>query len=148
MTERSHGTDYKGQRKGIILITSIFLVLLISTIAIGYLALVNNQLEIANSALKSSQALYCAESGVAELIVQRSLYLIATRWQNASTAEITGIIGGGIYKSKITSRSKTKVIIQSTGKMSNFQRIIQVTLYKDLEDLLNLKITEQKWAEI
>lgn len=133
-------------QRGIILITSIFLVLLVSAIAVGFLALVNNQLETADSALKSTQALYYGETGVTEIIVQRRLNRRLTNWASVSTTPITGVEGSSIiYKSQVVSRSSSRVIILSSGYMSNFQRRIQVELYKDL---LNNKITIQAWAEV
>lgn len=121
--------------EGIILITSIFIVFLISALGIGYLSLVNNQLEMANVALTSAKAFYCAETGVSEAILH---------FKNGQSPACTGALDNGTYAVEEISASPQFTTIKSTGKVSNFQRIIKVTLDKTDGE----KITQQDWEEI
>lgn len=125
------------QKKGIILLTSMFLVLLISVLGVGYLALVNNQLEMAGIALKSTKAFYCAETGVSEAMIR------------FRTGVFTGFSGttidNGEYNVEPVSEETDKITIKSTGRMSGFQRIVQVTLDKTI---VPGRIIQQNWEEI
>ena len=127
------------RNKGIILITAIFLVLLISALGTGYLALVNNQLELSNVLLKSTEAFYCAETGIAEAVLD----IKQNGW--GSLANITGNFNNGTYAVEVVSSTANTVTIKSTGKMSNFQRIIKVTLDRTL---VPGQITQRDWQEL
>jgi hypothetical protein len=135
---------YLKNKKGIVIVTAIFMVFLISTLGIGYLFLVNNQMEIVNVNIKSAQAFYCAESGIAECV----LYLKGINdWSSLSGVLISGNFEKGSYSVEvdlISHPSKDEITIKSTGKMSNFQRIIQVTLDKTGGST----IIKKDWKEI
>jgi hypothetical protein len=129
---------------GVVLLTAIFIVLLISTLGIGYLSLVNNQMEIVNVACKSVQSFYCAETGTSEAV----LYLKnISNWQGLSGVLISGNFENGFYQVEIDLGSppaKDVITVKSTGTMANFQRIIQVTLDKSN----GIDIMKQAWKEI
>lgn len=128
------------QNRGVILVTAIFLVLLIATLGIGYLSLVNNQLEMADVALKSAEAFYCAESGISEAI----LYLKGIDWVGLEGV----LVSADSYEVEVdteTLPAENIITIKSTGKMSNFQRIIEVTLDKTI---VPGKIIQQNWKEV
>lgn len=131
-------------KKGIVLITSIFLVFLISTLGIGYLCLVNNQLESADIAVKSAKAFYCAESGISDII----LYLKnQANWNTLTGVLVSGQLEGGSYKVEIdpnTPPGKDRIKVKSTGKISGFQRIIEVVLDKAVKPG---EIVQTGWKE-
>lgn len=132
-------------RNGAILITAIFIILLIATLGIGYLSLVNNQLEMANVAVKSGQAFYTAESGISEAIL--SLKGI-NNWSALSGILVSGGVGRGTYTVEVVSEKppvQNIITIKSTGKFADFQRIIQVTLDKETDPA---KIIKKDWQEI
>jgi len=138
------GTQYLKNKKGIVLITSIFLIFLISALGVGYLFLVNNQLEIADVAIKSMQAFYCAEAGISECV----LYLKSIDdWSSLIGVLASGDFEKGSYHvvvDLISHPTKDEIIVKSTGKMSNFQRIIQVTL--DKSD--GVTVIKKDWKEV
>lgn len=123
----------KMKNSGVVLLTSIFLVLLISVLGIGYLALVNNQLEATASAIKSVKALYYAESGI-------SAYIMSLR--NATPPKLPP---EGAYALSVIPviPPSANITIESTGKVSGFRRIIQVTLDKSKSP-----IEKSDWHEI
>lgn len=129
--------------QGIILITAVFIVFLISTLGIGYLAFVNNQVEMAGVGLKSAKAFYYAESGISAII----LYLKEiNNWEELAGALISGNFDEGEYKVEVVSGgAPSRITIKSTGNMSNFQRIIEVTLDKAV---VPGKIIQQDWKEV
>lgn len=131
--------------KGAILITSIFIVLLIATLGIGYLSLVNNQLEMADVSVKSARAFYIAESGISEAV----LFLKGiSDWTNLAGILVSGKLEKGAYSvepvPEIPSTINT-ITIKSTGKFSNFQRIIQVGLDRETDPA---RIIKKDWREI
>lgn len=130
-------------QRGLILITSMFLVLLVSSLAIGYLSLVNNQLEMAGSAITSEKAFYCADTGVSEVII----YLKnIPDWSGLNIGQtlVEGDFNNGHYT--VTADKKgtvNTIVIKSVGTMSNFQRILRVGLLRDQG-----RINQQDWVEI
>lgn len=110
------------KQNGIILITAIFVVLLIATLGIGYLALVNNQLETANITLKSAKAFYCAETDIAKRVLELKKE-------------------GDLEPQRI----------ESTGSWDGFQRIIGVDLVpnrKEEAGVVTTAIVQENWKEI
>ena len=125
-----------GKQNGIILITAIFIVLLIATLGIGYLALVNNQLELANITLKSAKAFYCAEVGIAKAVLKYD-----TLEEGENPPEDWG--EKGRYQVVVTLVNGFEKTIESTGSWDGFRRIISVKLDKPEEEII-----QQEWEEI
>lgn len=136
------------KKNGIILIVAIFIVFLISTLGIGYLAVVNSQMEAAASLVKSTKAFYWAESGIADAILvlknkpDWSIYAMNEEIINFEESNGSG------YRVKVAEGlvppSENKIKVESTGKFSNFQRIIQVSLIRTADGI----ITQQDWKEV
>lgn len=134
------------KNQGIILITAIFIVFLIATLGIGYLSVVNNQMEMAVSAVKSTKAFYLAETGIAEAIL---ILKPKDAWNEYDTGdEVTSpedSEGNGYWVNVAEPGGKDEITVESTGKFSNFHRIIRVTLDKIT---VPGQITKSYWEEI
>lgn len=128
---------------GVVLITAIFLVLLIATLGIGLLLSVNTQLEMIGVSINSAKAFYCAESGISEA----KLYLKSViNWSGLAGNLVSGSIPSGSYIVQVVPPADISVItVKSTGKTSGFQRIIHVTLDKQM---VPGEIIQRDWKEI
>ena len=132
------------KRNGIVLITAIFLVFLIATLGIGYLALVNNQLELANITLKSAKAFYCAETGIAKAVLVCDDLVEGDTIPDEPADDDEFLVE--VKKVEVEDFEGTKTVtIKSTGTWSGFQRIISVDLVWDEETEI---ITQKDWKEI
>lgn len=134
--------------QGILLLTATFLLLLIATLGAGYLTLVNNQLMSATTAQKSTTAFYYSESGIAEAIqtLKDNYALGVTDWSTLSSPLVAEtVFFNGTFQVELISSTIDTAIIKSTGTITDFQRIIEVTLDKSI---VAGEITQQGWQEV
>ena len=134
--------------QGILLLTATFLLLLIATLGAGYLTLVNNQLMSAATAQKSTTAFYYSESGIAEAIqtLKDNYALGVTDWSTLSSPLVTEtVFFNGTFQVELISSTIDTATIKSTGTITDFQRIIEVTLDKSI---VAGEITQQGWQEV
>ncbi len=112
------------ETKGFILVLTLFTVLILATLIIGFINITAIDLNLVKNHMCSSKAYYIAEAGIADAINQMRLNgpFADSQWQAnfpPSTSDTYNV-----------SVSQTSTVINSTGlaSVSNFSRALEVTV--------------------
>ena len=131
------------RREGFVLVLTLFAVLILATLIIGFINITAIDLNLVKNHMCSSKAYYIAEAGIADAINQMRLNgpLADTQWQAKfppSTSDTDNVSG-----------SQSSTIIDSTGlaSVSNFSRALEVTVSISGSSA-PYKVSISQWKEV
>jgi hypothetical protein len=107
-------------QRGTVLMVAMILVLLLSGLAVAYVAITGSQAVSTNISYKSDRALYLAEAGLADAMVSI---------QNGGSGDITQAVGGGAYAVDTHPEGSLNLVLTSTGTFGNTQRTAEIVAY-------------------
>lgn len=119
---------YPNNRRGVILLLTLFIILLMSILVIGYLEIAATETQIMRNHKLSTQALYIAEAGIEDAI-----YTLRQtgnhNWDTGFTDKIFPAGSSSSYTVTIDNSDDPNIVIVSTGTVPGaFQRRIEVEI--------------------
>ncbi len=131
------------RREGFVLVLTLFTVLILATLIIGFINITAIDLNLVKNHMCSSKAYYIAEAGIADAINQMRLNgpLADTQWQATfppSTSDTYNV-----------SVSQTSTVINSTGlaSVSNFSRALEV-IVRVSGSSAPYRVSISQWKEV
>jgi len=107
-------------QRGTVLMVAMILVLLLSGLAVAYVAITGSQALSTNVSYKSDRALYLAEAGLAD-----SMYAI----EHKTSGNVAESLAGGSYAVDTHPDGTMNLVITSTGTFGDTERTVEIVAY-------------------
>jgi hypothetical protein len=107
-------------QRGTVLMVAMIMVLLLSGLAVAYVAITGSQAVSTNLSYKSDRAFYLAEAGLAD-----SMFAI----QSGQSGNVASALCGGSYAVATQLQSTVNLVITSVGTFGTLQRTAEVVAY-------------------
>lgn len=119
-------------KKGVALLLTIFIILIMSILLIGFFELMTTETAITRNLRSSTQALYVAEAGLQEGIRYTIDNMLGdSDWSNNNATIYSGIsFGNGTYTVELLNGTPDAIDVCSTGTVSGLARVVRQTVTK------------------
>ena len=140
---RNNNIHTDQRREGFVLVLTLFTVLILATLVIGFTNISAIDLNLVKNHMCSSKAYYIAEAGIADAINQMRLNgsLTDIQWQETFTSSTSSTYNVSV--------SQNSTVITSTGlaAASNFSRTLEVQV-NVTGSLSPYKVSINQWKEV